>query len=421
MILKERRRLFAAVTFGHLGIDLFNSMGPVVVTFLVAPLRLSAAQVGLAVGLHQFLAGATQPAFGWLVDRIGSRILGPLSVAWAISFVSFSVTFAERLGWGMFLVFFACAALGSGAFHPQGTLHASRAVPGRESTTTSYFFLAGQLGLALGPVLAGLMLDRFGAAGIGGLGLVASIVPLWMALRMSGPRRESVLEMVATDRLERGRRIADVQEAAPTERNAPFQMPGESGVPAMAILVGVFSLRAWAFIGTAAFLPLLFSGKGWSAAGQGLVVGAFWLGGAVGGVLAGTLADRGDRRVVAAWTTVLGSLMLPGLILASAPTAALACALLAGAGLGAPHSILMVVAQELLPVRRGLASGASLGFLFASGALASWAIGWIGDRLPLEQVLCAGVAPGLAAAGLALCLPAAVRGSEPAALAGGIR
>ena len=49
------------MTLGHFGIDVFNSMGPVLLAFLKEPLGLSAALVGLGVGVYQFLAGATQP------------------------------------------------------------------------------------------------------------------------------------------------------------------------------------------------------------------------------------------------------------------------------------------------------------------------------------------------------------------------
>ena len=115
------------MTLGHFGIDVFNSMGPVLVAFLRAPLALSASQVGLAVGLHQFLAGATQPFFGWLTDRVGSRVIGPLSVGWTIGFLCLALIGAELAGYGLFLLLLAVAALGSGAFHPQGTMHAATA------------------------------------------------------------------------------------------------------------------------------------------------------------------------------------------------------------------------------------------------------------------------------------------------------
>ena len=385
-----RERIFKAVVVGHFGIDVFNSMGPVLVVFLKEPLGLSAAQVGLAVGLHQFFAGATQPPFGWLVDRVGSRIIGPLSVLWAMAFVALAVMLAPEVGYLGFLALFGLAALGSGAFHPQGTMHASQAIPGREATTTSVFFLGGQLGLSLGPILAGLLLDAMGASGIGVLALVFLPVPLFMAFSMSS------------------RRVNPRPELTPQTRRAPTS---RGGALAVAILTIVFALRAWLFIGTAAFLPLLFQNKGWSASGQGLVVGCFWLGGGITGVLVGHFADRYGRRLLVCSSTLLGSLLLPFLPLGEGPLV-LGLSIVIGGLLGAPHSTLMVLAQELLPLRRGLASGMSLGFLFAAGAVSSWLIGVLADRFALVTVIQSGALLGLLVALLVMLLPSPRKTTE---------
>jgi FSR family fosmidomycin resistance protein-like MFS transporter len=102
---------FVAVTAGHFAIDLWNSMGPVLVAFLRAPLGLSGAEVGLAVGSYQFLAGVTQPPFGWLADRIGSRFLGPASVVWTIGLVALALAVAVDTGsYALFLALFSLAA-----------------------------------------------------------------------------------------------------------------------------------------------------------------------------------------------------------------------------------------------------------------------------------------------------------------------
>ncbi|HUP23469.1 MAG TPA: MFS transporter [Thermoanaerobaculia bacterium] len=386
-------RLFRAVTLGHFGIDVFNSMGPVLLAFLQQPLGLSAAQVGLGVGVHQFLAGATQPPFGWLTDRIGSRWLGPGSVLLTMTALCASLWVVQRFGFWAFLPLFALAALGSGAFHPQGVMHSSDAVPGRAATTTSVFFLGGQLGLAAGPVLAGVVLDRLGLPGIWLLGLLFLPVPLYMATQML-PRAHNPLPV-------------------PTRRDASAARGGWSAGP-LTLLVAIFSGRAWIFIGTVAFLPLLFHGKGWSASAQGAVAGAFWLGGAVTGVLAGAFADRVGRRLAVSASTGLGALLLLLLPLADGP-GAVVLSFLCGGALGAPHSVLMVIAQDLLPVRRALASGLALGFLFAMGAIASWTIGALADAFALQPVLQGGALVGAAVASLALLLPrTAARGEVPA-------
>ena len=387
------RRIFAAVTVGHLGIDIFNSMGPVLLAFLSGPLDLTAAQIGLAVGLFQVLAGTTQPAFGWLVDRVGSRFLGPFSVAFNLACMALAVAAAAATGrFLLFLIPFALAAVASGAFHPLGVMHSSTVNVARSATFTAIFFFCGQLGLTTGPALAGLALDRAGLDGIYWLVLLAAPVPVFMAFAM-GPRRVHAAPGPPLP--------ASEVPAAAAEAPAPRRRPVRGGV--IALLALVFASRSWAVFGTMGFLPLLLSQQGYSSSAQGLASGLFLLGGAVTAVMAGAWADRWGRRPVVFLTTLLGSLLLAavpgsgGLIFA----VVVPC----GALLGASHSILIVMAQELLPWRRGLASGTALGFLFATGGLATWGIGALADRFELTSVLQAGAVVGLVSASASLLLP----------------
>ena len=386
------RRIFAAVSVGHLGIDIFNSMGPVLLAFLKAPLGLSAAQIGLAVGLYQFLAGTTQPAFGWVVDRVGSRFLGPCSVAFNLAFLALAVAAAATTGsFILFLIPFAVAAIASGAFHPLGVMHASTVNVARSATFIAIFFFCGQVGLATGPLLAGLALDRAGLTGIYWLVLVVAPVPLFMAFAM-GPRRFHSPPPAAQPEEDQESAVV----ATPGQRR-----PIRRGV--VALLALVLASRAWAVFGTIAFLPLLLAQQGFSSSAQGLANGLFLLGGAVTAVLAGAWSDRWGRRSVVFLTTLLGSLVL--VFLPGSGNWTFVVALPCGALLGAAHSVLIVMAQSLLPWRRGLASGTALGFLFATGAVATWGIGELADRFDLAAVLQAGAMVGLVSACASLLLP----------------
>ena len=71
-----RQKLYLAAVLGHFTIDVFSSVGPVLVTFLSVPMALTAGQIGLAIGAYQMLAAVTQPLFGWLTDKVGSRWFG---------------------------------------------------------------------------------------------------------------------------------------------------------------------------------------------------------------------------------------------------------------------------------------------------------------------------------------------------------
>ena len=374
-----------AVTAGHTAIDVFNSMGPVLLAFLRTPLALSNTEIGLAVGTYQFLAGATQPPFGWLADRIGSRWLGPLSVVWAVGLVSLAFFVANRTqSYSLFLVVFAIAALGSGAFHPQGTMHAGRAPSGRSETTTAVFFFGGQMGLTFGPVMAGILLAKLGPPGIYGLAL--AVLPI-VAFMSWGLRHTSGREQI-----QRG------QEAQTRATEAPIS------ARVVALLVAIYTCRGWVIIGTASLLPILFQELGFGPTGYGILTGLFWLGGALTGVLAGGWARRWGRRPIVALTTAAGSFSLVFLPMTGG-WLTFPVALATGALLGAAHSILIVVAQSLLPVRQGLASGIALGYFFGIGAVASVIIGALSDVWSLAPVIQAGAVFGLTAAALTLLLP----------------
>ncbi|MEW5957767.1 MAG: MFS transporter [Chloroflexota bacterium] len=382
-----RNKLYLAVTLGHFTIDVFNNMGSVLVTFFSVPMMLSASQIGLAVGTYQMVASVSQPVFGWLADKIGSRWLGPLSVAWTVGFLTVAIWLAQiSNSFILFMVPFSVAALGSGAFHPQGTMHAATSITGRAATATAVFFLFGQGGLAAGPALGGFILDRLGPIGI--YGLTALTIPflIFMTLAMAEARVEETAAF----------------PGAPGHRPALKESVRWGAIVWLALLIG---LRSWAFLGTVAFLPKIFQNMGWTATSYGLITGTFWLASGIAGVAAGNVADRWGRRQVVSTTLLAGSIVLFFLPLNSG-WLAFPLAIVSGGLLGASHSIIVVIAQAILPGRRAFASGVTLGYIFGTGAFAAWGIGPLADTWSLVPVIQAGAGIGVLAALLALLLPA---------------
>lgn len=390
-----RNKLFLAVTVGHLVIDVFNSMGSVLVTFLSIPMALSTAQIGLALSSYSLLAAVTQPLFGWLADKVGSRWLGPGSVTWTISFMALAVFVAQTTNnFVLFMIPFTLAALGSGAFHPLATMHSTTAVLGQAATATGMFFLFGQGGLAGGPFLGGLILDHVGSAGIYVLALLTVPFLLFMAYAM---RHTSI-------------RHPHPASTAARSENSTSQTHLRWG--AIGLLALITGLRSWIFLGTVNFLPKMFLDMGWSATDQGALVAVYWLASGITGVIGGNLADRWGRRQVVFVTLLLGSLPVYFLPLNN-NWLAFALAVLSGSLLGASHSILIVIAQSLVPGRAAFASGVSLGYLFAAGAVAAWIIGSLADVWGLNPVIQAGAGVGLVAALLALFLPSTRETPQP--------
>ncbi len=378
-----RNRLFVSVVVGHFGVDVLNSIGPVLLAVLAAPLALSNARIGVALTMYTFASSLLQPVFGWLADRVRGRavVVAGLGAAWmVIWFAAVALTHS----WAWLLPCFLLAAIGSAIFHPIGTAQAAAADPARAATATAVFFFCGQLGLAVGPVLGGLFFGWSGSSGILLLGLGAL---LGAGLMLVAPAPAPAPPNAA-------------------RRAAPAAQATALALVAFVLLVAVRSSIQATY---AAFLPKLFADRGWEPALFGALAGAFMLAAAIGNLVSGGLADTYGMRRATVLPLLLG--VPAGLLCLWAPTPATAfgASALTGLFVGGQHSVLVVQAQRLLPTGKSFASGLILGFTFAAGGVGTWLGGSAADSVGLLLVMQIVTLLGLPCALLALTLPGRAR------------
>jgi FSR family fosmidomycin resistance protein-like MFS transporter len=373
----------------HLVIDMFTGICGVLLAVLSVPLSLSNAQIGTATTLYVLASALSQPLFGWFADRQNVQPLSlvSLSIVWMAVFFSL-VAFTPS--WGLIVVFLLLAALGSGLFHPIGTSQIALLNAESANTNTAFFFLFGQMGLALGPMIGGVLFDAAGTLGI--LPLAAlSLFPaalMWSALRS-------------------GEALAARQSMPAAASSAPHNAVTLRSLLSLVVLalIALVALRSSIQATYQFLMPKLFEDRGWEASMYGLLAGVFMATAALGNVLIGRLADRFGARAIVVLSLLLS--VPAGLFFLNTSSALLvfvSCGL-AGLLVGGQHSVLVVYAQRLLPVRKGLAAGLILGFTFASGALGTWLCAIAGDIIGLNSAMQAMVVAGLPAALLALSLP----------------
>ena len=93
-----------------------------------------------------------------------------------------------------------------------------------------------------------------------------------------------------------------------------------------------------------------------------------------------------------------------------------AALILSGAAVIGTFGVSLVMSQEYMPSRVGMASGLSIGFAIGLGGIAAVVMGGIADAIDLETALLATVAGPVLAFVLALALPpSAARRLEPVA------
>ena len=88
---------------------------------------------------------------------------------------------------------------------------------------------------------------------------------------------------------------------------------------------------------------------------------------------------------------------------------------LVGGLIGASHSILVVIAQSVLPGGKAFTSGVALGYVFGSGAIAVWIIGIGANFVGVGPMIQVGTALSIVAAVLAYFLPSTTETPQPQA------
>jgi MFS transporter, FSR family, fosmidomycin resistance protein len=375
-----RNPAYVAVSLTHFFVDVLNNSRTLLVALLAVSLGLTNAQVGIALLLYNVGAALSQPLFGWLADRFSPRWFVVGGMGWMIGLYGLAAVVPD---WPA-LVAITLAGLGSGAFHPTGTKVASEASHSARTRATAVFFMAGQMGLFMGPILAGGVIDTFGRGGyliLPALALIA-LISGWL--------------WVAPD-------TGQTAAITPIRRTAPA-VKHRVDWPILIPLVAVIMTSSTIGIAAMNFAPKLFTEQGFSPGYVGWTAGLFMMGSAVGGLFGGTLGDRLGRKPPILMGMFGAILPLYFYIPAGDPWR-FVLLLLAGFFAGMPHSVLVITAQSLLPGRRALASGLTLGLMFFSGAVGSYLVGIVADHVGLATTLQATIVLPITAIVASLFLP----------------
>ena len=363
---------------GHLTVDSYVGVIPVLYPILIGRFQLSLATVGLVSLAYSGMAAISQPLFGAIADRFGTRLTG-VALAWtALTFalIGFVPSFP------MLLVVACASGLGSGAFHPFAALDVRALLPAwRRSFGMSVYVTAGTIGVAIGPLI-GIVL--FGALGIHGTGLL--VIPGVAAGAYLLWRMRSVVPQAA-------RRIS---EGGGAHQAVP--------VFALAMVIGVMMSRSATVYVFQSFTPTWYAQMGYGPSFYGPLVTTLVLASAVGTVGCGSLADRYGRRIV-----ILGTLILsvPAVLLYTLFPGpwAFASAILIGFLAASTAPLMLLMAQQLMASRAGLASGLVMGLGFVTGAIGVPINGAIADHIGLQKSLMTHVILVLATILIAWFLP----------------
>ncbi len=349
----------------HVVDDMNQSALPALLPFLIAERGLS---YTAAAGLMLFASLASsivQPAIGQLADR--------RPMAWLIAVGVFFAGAGLALAGAMpnYWSIVACVALsglGIAAFHPEAARFANYVAGAKKATGMRWFALGGNVGFALGPLLLTPLLVAFGSRGTLFIFIPASLMALAVVREL--PRLQT---FAARKRIKSG--------AEGRDRWRPF-----------GVLTAFVILRSMAYIGLVAFVPLYFIGTLHASKPlANVALTCFLVAGAIGTIYGGKLADRvGRRTILIASMSASAPLLFAFVTFTSSGSSyawAVAGIMIVGFALVASQTAFVVLGQEYLPNRLGVASGVTLGLAISLGGAGAPVLGALADRFGVAAAL----------------------------------
>lgn len=372
----------AALSSGHLATDLAQGSLPALLPFLVVKFDLSYTMAAALVLGATISSSLIQPAFGAWSDVRGALWLLPAGVA--LAGVGMALA-AVAPTYPLVMLAVLAAGVGVAAYHPEGSKFASYVSGERRASGMAFFSVGGNLGFALGPVLASGVVIALGLTG----GLLIALPGLVVAVGLLAVRPY-------------------LEEFAPSAAAAAQAVHAAARRGGLALLLCVVGLRSVAHMGLFTFVPLYEVARGRSEAHGTVLLSLFLLMGAIGTLFGGQLADRVGRRAVLLGSFVVSTplILLYALDEGVAGQVAL---VLSGAAVIGTFGVSLVLSQEYMPARVGMASGLSIGLAIGLGGVAAVTLGAVADAIDIETAVAATAAGPAIAFFVTLLLPPAPR------------
>lgn len=362
---QKQSRYIYLLSAGHLCSDINQGALPAMLPFFIAQYHFSYAAAASLILAANIVSSVVQPLFGQLADKRSRPWViaaGVLLAGCGMAATGFIPQFAGLCAAVM------VSGVGVASYHPEAARLANKVSGSRKGTGISIFSFGGNLGFALGPILSTTAILIWGLRGTAVLAVPAIVMSAALFAQLRGLRRES-------------------EKLPASAGGAAAQPQPDRWVPFTLLSILMFG-RSVVFHGLNTFLSLYWVDVLLQSESTGsAVLSAYFAVGAASTLLGGRLADRfGLHRVM----RVGFLLLLPSLFALTRMQGAIPAALTLipiAFSIYSPQSATIVLGQQYLPNRLGLASGVTLGLAVSVGGIAAPLLGRFADRFGLLSAM----------------------------------
>lgn len=353
------------ISVSHMLNDLMQSVVPSVYPILKDKFQLSYGDVGLLTFTWQLTASILQPGVGFYTDKHPK----PFSLAFGMACTLLGLLLmAFATSYHHLLIGVAAIGVGSSVFHPESSRVARMASGGRHGFAQSVFQVGGNLGSAIGPLLAMLLVVPYGQHAIGYFAFFA-LCGIIILTRVGFWYRNE-------HRSTKGRPVA--AHESPVSRSILIR----SIVILCALIFSKFLYMAsissyYIFYTKATF--------GITTSTAQLLLFVYLASVAAGTIAGGPIGDAiGRRRVI--WFSILGVLPFTLALPFANLTWTVILTVPIGFILASAFPAIVVYAQELIPGKPGTIAGLFFGFAFGMGGIGAALLGVIADHSSITFV-----------------------------------
>ncbi len=355
--MKMNKNALAVLSAGHLVTDVNQGALPALLPFFKAALKLSYTTSGTILLAANLTSSIIQPVFGHLSDKRPVGWLLPLAPFVACLGLSLTGTISS---YPFMILSVMLCGIGIAIFHPEGFKTAYFFTGEKRATGMAIFSVGGNMGIAIGPMVAITLVTHFGLRGTLGMILPGILIAALLLLNMS---------MLS----------APVASAHKESSKGPRTPLSAKQKKAFLLLISIATIRAWAQFGLASYIPFYYIDylKG-NPLYAGKLVTTFLLAGALGTLVGAPLADRWGHKRFLSITLILSFPLLLLFYYSSGPMSFVLLGI-AGMVLISSFALTTVMAQTILPQHLGIASGMMVGFSISAGGIGVTLLGSIAD------------------------------------------
>jgi len=356
--------VLGAISVSHFLNDSIQSLMLAVYPLFRSNFDLSFAQIGLITLAYQLTASIIQPLVGRYTDR--HPLPWSLPVGMVSTFLGL-LLLAVAPNYAVLLLAAALVGLGSSVFHPESSRVARMAAGGRYGLAQSIFQVGGNVGTAVGPLLAAFFVMPHGQQSLSWFSLLAlaaivilSFVGRWYQHQHRLPKK-----------------------AAPVAANS---LPAGLVRKSLVILVALMFSKFIYLTSISSYLIFYLMHRFAVPVREAqLHLFLFLAAVAAGTLLGGPIGDRiGRKRVI--WVSLLGIAPFTLALPYAGLTASALLTVIIGFLLASAFPAIVVYAQELVPGKVGTISGLFFGLAFGLGGVGAAVLGQLADLWGIDTV-----------------------------------